>query len=240
RRYADGSSFFDWSGSTFRCGCSMKKVAEYDKFPAIPVPTRERSAWQGWPAILDQIRSRISMGARCLAVECYPGVFEHEISAVLKEGLSPAQLVRVKDAYKLSKIVDTMVARELTDDPVFGRMNRFTIHDFADPTRIDLLRRQLQRNVDNLSLVIGTGTALLIPHPDVLIYADLPRWEIQQRQRRNEIWNLATENRQDSPAKRYKRGYFLDWRVADRIKTKILNQMDFLLDTTDPQMPKIA
>ena len=36
-------------------------------------------------------------------------------------------------------------------------------------------------------VVIGTGAALLLPEPQILIYADLPRWEIQKRQRSGQI-----------------------------------------------------
>ncbi|HTE91290.1 MAG TPA: class I mannose-6-phosphate isomerase, partial [Terriglobales bacterium] len=59
-------------------------------------------------------------------------------------------------------------------------------------------------------------------------------------QRSNKIFNLALENRHESASLRYKRGYFLDWRMADRIKKELLSKMDFLLDTTDPHTPKMV
>lgn len=217
----------------------MNQPSEYDKFPVIRVQSPPK-AWPGWHSILEQIRALISRGARRLAVECYPGVFEERISQTLSKALLPAQTIRVRDAYKPPRAIESMTSRELTDDPVFGRISALVIQDFADPARIESLRQQLSGNPDKLTLVIGTGTSLVEPNPDVLIYADLPRWEIQQRQRRNEISNLGLDNQHESPGLKYKRGYFLDWRVADRIKKEMLGKLDFLLDTTDPQIPKLV
>lgn len=217
----------------------MSKLSQYDKFPAIRMQTTNSSVWQGWNSILDKIRSQILGGARRLVIECYPGVFEDEVSAVFNEALTPAQLVRVREGYKRPQEIEAMTSRVLTDDPIFGRMNGFLIRDFADAARIDGLRQQLRSSPDKVTLAIGTGAILLEPNPDILIYADMPRWEIQQRQRRNEISNLAAENAEESPARRYKRGYFLDWRVADRVKTGLLGKIDYLLDTTDRNAPKM-
>jgi mannose-6-phosphate isomerase class I len=133
-----------------------------------------------------------------------------------------------------------MTSGDLTDDPVFGRMSALTIRDFFDLARVGSLREQLNRNRDDVNLIIGTGTSLIEPNPDVLIYADLPRWEIQQRQRKSKIFNLGVENGRDSAGLRYKRGYFLDWRVADRIKRELLGRIDLLVDTTVPNTPKMV
>jgi hypothetical protein len=76
-------------------------------------------------------------------------------------------------------------------------MNGFVIYDFVDPARAASVREQLQR-ADKTILLIGTGTSLIEPNPDILIYADLPRWEIQQRQRSKKIFNLGLESRHDS------------------------------------------
>jgi mannose-6-phosphate isomerase class I len=38
---------------------------------------------------------------------------------------------------------------------------------------------------------------------------------------------------------KYKRAYFVDWRVADRLKKSLLPQIDFLLDTNQRDIPKM-
>ncbi|PYX00862.1 MAG: mannose-6-phosphate isomerase [Acidobacteria bacterium] len=218
----------------------MNRPSEYDKFPVIRVQSPTNCAWRGWHSILEQIRGSISRGARRLAIECYPGVLEQQISETLSEALSPTRVIRVRDTYKASREIESMISQELTDDPVFGRMDGLVIQDFVDPARIESSREQLKQNRGQLILIVGAGTSLIEPDPDVLIYADLPRWEIQQRQRRNEIGNLAVENLYESPSLKYKRGYFLDWRLADRIKKDMIGRLDFLLDTTDPRNPKLV
>jgi mannose-6-phosphate isomerase class I len=147
--------------------------------------------------------------------------------------------LRVRDCYKSHGEIERITSGELTDDPVFGRLSELQIEDFVDPARAAALREQLNRNRDQVSVVIGTGTSLIEANPDIVIYADLPRWEIQQRQRGRRIFNLGVENPHDPAGLRYKRGYFIDWRVADRIKRKLLDKVHFLLDTTDPHTPKM-
>ncbi len=218
----------------------MNRISEYDKFPVVPVQSARNCAWQGWASIFEHIRAQVSNGARRLALECYPGIFEDEISAAFSEGLIPVQVVRVRDGYKSARQIEEMTSGELTDDPVFGRMNGLLIQDFFDPVRVASLYQKLSCDSHTTTLVIGTGTSLIEPNPDILIYADLPRWEIQQRQRKNKVFNLAIENPHVSAGLRYKRGYFLDWRVADRIKKELLGKIDLLLDTTDPSTPKMV
>jgi mannose-6-phosphate isomerase class I len=217
----------------------MNRISEYDTRPTISVEAAKNSAWQGWDEILDHLRSQVSRGARSFAIECYPGVFEDDLSAVLHEGLERIQILRVRDCYKSHGEIERITSGELTDDPVFGRLSELQIEDFVDPARAAALREQLNRNRDQVSVVIGTGTSLIEANPNILIYADLPRWEIQQRQRGRRIFNLGVENPHDPAGLRYKRGYFIDWRVADRIKRKLLDKVHFLLDTADPHTPKM-
>jgi mannose-6-phosphate isomerase class I len=218
----------------------VKRPSEYDKFPVIRVQAPPSSAHQGWDSIVERIRNLISGGARRFAVECYPGTFEDQIGHVFSNSLSSVRVIRVRDAYKSPCEIESMTAPDLTDDPVFGRISVLMIEDFIDPAKVESLRREVPPDSDSVTIMLGTGTPFIDPNPDILIYADLPRWEIQQRQRRNEIANLGLENQNESPGVKYKRGYFLDWRVADRIKKDMLGKFDFLLDTTDPRTPKLV
>jgi hypothetical protein len=65
------------------------------------------------------------------------------------------------------------------------------------------------------------------------------RWEIQQRQRAGEIANLGLDNCAERAALKYKRAYFVDWRVADRLKKPLLPRIDFLVDTNQRDTPKM-
>ena len=218
----------------------MNQLPSYDRLPAIAAPRMPDSFWQGWESIVERVRGEVSKGARLLAIECYPGVFVDEIARVFAEALLPDLALLTEACYREPQEIAQIVARALTCDPVFGRMNGFTIQDFADPARVAAQRAKLSNSSGGLVVIIGTGTELLAPDPDLLIYADLPRWEIQQRHRANEAANLGARNQDERPALKYKRGFFLDWRVADRIKKRVLGSLHFLLDTTDRDSPKMV
>ena len=216
-----------------------QRASNYDKRPVIAVDSSPDSGWSGWQAIAERIGSELSRGATRIAIECYPGVSEDKILLALDSVFRPAFIVQTSTIWKDPAELNRLIVHDLTDDPVFGRMNGFIIDDFADTRLLAARRDEVQRHCDSPVVVIGTGTALLLPEPRVLIYADLPRWEIQKRQRSGQIGNLAAENHQDSASAKYKRAYFLDWRVADRIKRRQLTRLDYLLDTTNSDNPTL-
>ena len=88
-------------------------------------------------------------------------------------------------------------------------------------------------------MVVGCG-ARLIAEGQILVYADLARWEAQKRFRRNEAGNLGVENRLLAARLQYKRAFFVDWRVCDRWKRPLIARWDFVLDTNNPREPKLA
>jgi len=90
-----------------------------------------------------------------------------------------------------------------------------------------------------LILIVGCG-ARLVAEGDILVYADLARWEAQLRFRRNTSANLGANNPTLAANLQYKRAYFVDWRVCDRWKRPLIATWDFLLDTHHPQQPKLA
>jgi mannose-6-phosphate isomerase class I len=186
------------------------------------------------------MRERSGQSRRCvLCVECYPGVFESSIRTALEEGLRPEAVIYAGDLLKPPRDVDRMLQPILGDDPVFGSMNDVTLRDFFDPGKLDQARAQVVNWHGGLLLILGVGAALVSPAPDVLVYADMARWEIQGRQRRNQIANFGTDNLTESPNLKYKRAFFVDWRAADRLKKEILPKVDFLLDSNSA-VPKLV
>jgi mannose-6-phosphate isomerase class I len=153
--------------------------------------------------------------------------------------LHPARVIVTEDLLLPAEELDRRMAPLLTDDPVFGILNGFEIADYFDPEKLAVAQRDAAAKRSGSTLVIGTGATLVMPQPDLLVYADLARWEIQMRQRRGEIGNLGANNLAERPALKYKRAFFLDWRAADRLKRKLLTDIDFLLDTNDPAVPKM-
>ena len=93
--------------------------------------------------------------------------------------------------------------------------------------------------MEGLILVIGIG-ATLCCEPELIVYADMPRWEGQLRQRRGEVSNLGIQNAGSKPSAQYRRSFFVDWRACDRLKVATMARWDYLLDTTAPAHPKLV
>ena len=217
------------------------RAANYDKTPVIPVPpSSEDFFWRGWEEIAPVLRKR----GRTIAVECYPGVHVDEIRDALSSGLRPSGMFDTMAAFKSPDEVDALVAPFLGgNDPIFGCLNTtLGLADFLDQGKKQTLARDIaQAASGGCVVVIGPAASLIAPQADVLVYADMPRWEGQLRQRRGQADNLGTPNRGKIAASlQYKRSFFVDWRVADRLKRETMAKWDFLLDTTIPGDPKLV
>ena len=216
----------------------MTTSSNYDKFPCVAVSSSSSASHVGWPAIAKALQRFIHSNNSVVCIECYPGVIPEQIDA-LADLLSPASVIRTETLFKSASRIDHMVEQFLGDDPVFGRMNAIQIEDYFDPAKLATARASLQEARAGVALVIGTGATLVADAAEVLVFADMARWEVQKRYRRNEIGNLGAHNASASVAEKYKRAYFVDWRAADRLKQKIFSEIDFLLDTNDSNTPKM-
>lgn len=219
------------------------RSANYDKFPSVKVPGPFAADCRaGWDAIVSRLGSALAdRGAGwTIAVECYPGVNCGEIRAILTKGLNPTTSLDTREAFKSESEVDALVSPFLGgDDPVFGYLNQtLSMACFLDSDRVTAFQRKIAGEGGRV-LMVGPGASLLAPDANVLVYADMPRWEGQLRQRRGEADNLGVRNRGLKPSLQYKRSFFVDWRVADRLKQATMERWDFLLDTTDAAVPKM-
>ena len=216
------------------------QVSDYDKSPSVAVPAPHGNACHaGWEQIAGEIRRALAARRRgIVAVECYPGVDDGAIRKAL--GIFPT--FDSKAAFKHAEEIDQMVAPFLGgDDPVFGFLNQtLQLRDFLDGNRMAALRESIAcASKDALVIICGPAASVIAANPDLLLYADVPRWEGQLRQRRGQADNLGTSNRGLAASLQYKRSFFIDWRVADRWKQATMARWDYLLDTTCPDSPKM-
>jgi mannose-6-phosphate isomerase class I len=190
---------------------------------------------QGWDAICE----RLSPLRSVVCVECYPGVDEQAVLCELTSRLGPALAIETRRLMLGPAEIERLVEPFLgSDDPVFGFLCGLNLPSFFDPDLLARARESVERSQGPV-LIVGTGATLVHPG-DVLVYADLPRWEAQLRFRRNQADNLGASNREAPWGQQYKRGYFVDWRVADRWKRPLISRWNHVLDTTDPSSPKLA
>ena len=215
---------------------SKEYVSNYDKYPVVPVSNARCDV--GWNEIALRLKKEIRPGRVVIAVECYPGCNVSEIESSLSSTLHPQAILCLEHCYLPEVAITALTARDLGDDPVFGFMNNYELLEFLDEGKLCQKRREL-KSATGLVFVVGTGATLLAEQWDLLVYCDLARWEIQQRQRSGKIGNLGLDNLDERPSIKYKRAYFVDWRAADRHKKRLFSRIDFLLDTNQPDKPKM-
>ena len=206
------------------------RAQNYDKFPATPVGG---SVCLGWEPIREKLRCSTSGP---LFVDHYTGVYEEELARELGVGFT--RVVRMRDYMKPEHQVRELTDWFMTDDVLFGHVAGLKLEEFFDAAKLRSLKEELQ-DAGKDTLVIGTGAALVMPGDATLVYADMARWEIQQRFRRHQVCGLGVDNREDPVSIQYKRGYFIDWRVLDRYKETLFEKVGWWLDTHCPQEPKL-
>lgn len=201
----------------------------YRCFPTIRVHGEPGAAVSGPDAIQKRIREVIGGKPCVLVAECYPGVDQAALLALLRP-LGLAEVIHSDDLALPPEEIDKQIARDLTEDPVFGIMTTRRLEEFFPKENLARARNQAARAETGIVLVYGVG-ASLVCRGDILIYADITRWEIQLRYRAG-MPNWRSARRDCSQREKYKRGYFAEWRWADRAKDRLLPQMDLYLDMT--------
>ena len=110
-------------------------------------------------------------------------------------------------------------------DSVWGKRTTLSLEDFYNIEQLEHL--QPDENWD-VTIILGIGAGLCKKSMPV-IYADLPKNEIQYRMRAGSIYNLGTSCA-SSPSTMYKRFYFVDWVVLNNYRKKIKNKIKVVAD----------
>jgi mannose-6-phosphate isomerase class I len=212
----------------------------YDRYPAKKIADTGGSVFKGQASILKRLKEELTGKGWTLVLETYPGVSEGEALKLIR-GLGPDLVIPASDMLLDPEKRQPLLDGILTDDRVFGRMYRGELSDFADPERKKVLEEKI-RSAQGKTVVWGFGASLLCgdllreksreedgKRKALLICLDITRWEIQLRFR-DGMPNALRDNPREDILKKYKQGYFLEWRLADRIKTECFGRMDYYLD----------
>lgn len=212
-------------------------MSNYRLKPEIRIKT-QNNGWSGYNDIANTIKQEVAKQATekvILSIEGYPGVNWDELTTQLFPLLAP-ELVLFADDYALTiAAVQDKIKDIVTEDRVFGILSHYTIDQFYQAEKINEAKEKIA-NANGLVIIYGMGTTE-IANPDVMVYADLARWEIQCRYRHEGLTNWKTDNEKEDALRKFKRGFFFEWRVADRQKNKYFNRFDFLLDTNKKNEP---
>ena len=212
-------------------------MSNYNKMPYFPIPGKLFSTWT---TIREELTERIKTSQSdryLLVVECYQGVDHNELTTGFKQ-LNPTLFIHSSEAFYSEEKIKELTFPDVTDDAIFGYMTRLSYTDFLDPDKVALIRKKIQEST-GLVIVYGHAAAVIAEECDCLVYADMARWEIQLRQRKHEVCNLGIENSDEVAGIQYKRGFFVDWRVCDRLKQDLFEKADYWLDTNKKNAPRM-
>lgn len=211
-----------------------KGYGNYDKYPEKQIDGFH--AAEGYDKIVEMLQREVSHKERhVITLELYTQVDKKEVI----EGLGGlhATCFCAEDCMVSDEEYNDSIRPFLTDDRVFGIMNTLNIKDFYIQEKIEQMREAIA-NTQGVILVYGVG-ASLVCEGDTLIYADMARWEIQLRFAKGE-GNWKTDNGDAPKLAKFKQGFFVEWRMADRLKRKLLHRLDYLLDTNVKGLPKMV
>lgn len=216
----------------------MNTKKTFRRFPSIKIDGHDNAVVTDCTAICSQISMLCQKCVKTVIVaECYPGVDQEELK-ILFSPLEINAFIHSDDLALPPAEIDAQIKRELTDDPVFGIMTTRRLEEFYPAENLEGARHKINDIQSGIVLVYGVG-ASLVCEGDILILADITRWEIQLRYRRG-LSNWRTRHTDLPRNEKYKRGFFAEWRWADRIKDRILPKIDFYLDMTTQKTPAIV
>ena len=118
----------------------------------------------------------------------------------------------------------------MKDDVLFGYLGNLSMEDYIDEARVKQVKEKIA-SLDKTGNIIlfGYGSSTIIT-PDILVYADMPRWEIQQRMRKNEVTGLGIDNREDPFQYNINAVILMIGMYWTNIK-KLYEKVDYWLDT---------
>ena len=206
--------------------------SEYDRFPKTTI--KNHKAFRGYEEIYKELNQKIN-NSSIVVFDYYPGVDEEEAYELIKR-FNFSLEIDMHDIFKDGKTMTEQMKYNLTDDRVFGKMYYGNLLDFMDEEKLQRAKDKVNECKDSV-IIYGVGAGL-ITHGDIYVYFDMARWEIQLRYRKG-MPNYNATNYDEDILKKYKRGYFIEWRIADKHKAERFESFDYVVDTNASNDPKM-
>ena len=205
--------------------------SKYNPYPATKIDAK---AICGYENIKNELLSKVKENTT-LVLDFYPGVDEKEVEELVIS-LHADTIIHTIDLFKESQTITEQMKYHLTDDRTFGKMYFGEFIDFIDVDKLQQAKETV-KNATGLCVVCGVA-ASLVTKGDINVYFDMARWEIQLRYRAG-MPNYKATNNDEEILKKNKRGYFIEWRIADKHKEQLFNTFDYVVDTNKKNDPKM-
>jgi predicted NBD/HSP70 family sugar kinase/mannose-6-phosphate isomerase class I len=207
-------------------------AGRYDLYPTTDIGAGKVHA--GIDALADAIGS-----SKRVVIDGYVGVFFDDLRARLDaslraRGASPIWY-EARAALRPGSEITGLVAPFLGgDDPLFGTRFTGTMDDFFDAGALAAIKPD---GAATCCIIIGPGAALA-NWGGLLVYADLPKNELQFRSRAGSVTNLGADD-PAAPKEMYKRFYFVDWPALNEHKRRVLPRVDLIADAQRSDEPAL-
>lgn len=226
-----------------------KKYGNYELHPQMKITGYENEIWDEKKEIIEELKRAVQEKQKekktcILSFDLYPGVRKEEIME-LANALQPDRIFDIEDCAKDEETLLREFKDYITDDRVFGIMCHKTIDTWFESEKLETMKKAIEteraeEKDTNGGLIVIVGTAAeLLTEADLLVYCDLTRWEVQLRYRSG-MPNWHSTNYNDPILTKYKRGFFIEWRLADRYKKERYEKFTYLLDTEKENAPVLT
>lgn len=217
------------------------KYHNYELHPCTAVDGFEQQAWAGNQNVSEQLRAHIkALSERqkkvVVCLDVYPGVRMEEVLS-FAQTLGADEIISTDELAKPEDVLVKEFDDYMTDDRVFGIMCHKKLADFFDKEALVTASESLGNKSEGVYVVAGVGAAL-VSRGDIYVYCDITRWEIQLRYRQG-MSNWHRSNGDVPVLTKYKCGFFIEWRLADRHKAEHFDHFDYVLETEQENMPKL-
>lgn len=209
------------------------RASNFDKYPSTRI---DGNVIIGWDDIVEKLQQEWA-DASVWAIDLYVGSYEEDFAKAMSS--TGREIIQTRDLMIGDEAVRNLTDRFITDDVLFGYMSNIRLEEYFNAKKVSEAK---QRMTDGKKyLVLGTAAAHIAPVTAPVAYADMSRWEIQQRYRRHEVKALGIDNSAEGPSLQYKRGYFNDWNICDAYKDELFQQgrIQFWIDHNNRQCPKM-
>lgn len=156
----------------------------------------------------------------------------------LGKSLAPCRLFDMEEYAKSEELLNQEFQDFITDDRVFGVLCHKTMDTLFDREKLRQALEELEQIEEGLVVIAGVGTGFLYAG-DISVHCSVTRWEIQLRYRSG-MPNWHCTNGEAPVLTKYKRGFFIEWRLADRYKKARYDAFDYFLDSDEPGNPKMV
>lgn len=218
-----------------------EKYNNYDLHPHKIIPGYDNQSWEGTFPVAMELKRKAEEVLKekkkaVLCLDFYPGVCAEEMHK-LAGLLGPVKILDTGDCAKAEDLLEKEFYDYITEDRVFGIICHKNLKDFFEPDKLAAAAGEIESIPEGLIVLMGLGTDFIC-HGDIYVYCDMTRWEIQLRYRKG-MPNWHCTNTKAPNLTKYKRGFFIEWRLADRYKKTRYGQFDYVLESEETENPKL-